>query len=252
MPYADNHGMRIWYEVRGEGMPLVMLHGFTSSSAHWKVYGYASALEKTHRVVLIDLRGHGKSAKPHAREAYVLEHRLADIDAVLRECGITSAHFCGFSMGGWLAMAMAARSPGMVESLIIGGAHPYEENFTPFAGLDGSDPDAFIAALERFLGEDITPDVRRMMLLNDLHALCAAATDRASLAPVLEGLKIPAMMFVGDRDQRLAAVQRAAQEMHARLAIAPGVAHAGTLSASSVLVPAIKSFLDTREGGPTR
>ena len=259
MPFADNNGMRIWYEVRGEvrgeahdaGEPLVMLHGFTSSSAHWKVYGYASALEKTHRVVLIDLRGHGKSAKPHAREAYVLEHRLADIDAVLRECGITSAHFCGFSMGGWLAMAMAARSPGMVESLIIGGAHPYEENFTPFAGLDGSDPDAFIAALERFLGEDITPDVRRMMLLNDLHALCAAATDRASLAPVLEGLKIPAMMFVGDRDQRLAAVQRAAQEMHARLAIAPGVAHAGTLSAASVLVPAIKSFLHTREGEPT-
>lgn len=256
MPLADNNGMRIWYEVRGEAhgesAPLVMLHGFTSSSAHWKVYGYASALEKTHRVVLIDLRGHGKSAKPHAREAYALEHRLTDIDAVLHECGIASAHFCGFSMGGWLAMAMAARSPGMVKSLIIGGAHLYEESFAPFAGIDGSDPDAFITALERFLGEDITPDMRRMMLLNDLHALCAAATDRESLAPALEGLAIPVMMFVGDRDQRLAAVQRAAQELHAQLTIVPGVAHAGTLSAASVLVPAIKSSLETGQHAATK
>lgn len=245
MPFADNNGMRIWYEARGEGEPLVMLHGFTSSSAHWKVYGYASALEKSHRVVLVDLRGHGKSAKPHERQAYALEQRLADIDAVLRELDIGSAHFCGFSMGGWLAYAMAARSPDMVKSLVIGGAHPYEESFAPFAGVDGSDPDTFIAALERFLGENITPEVRRMMLLNDLRALCAAATDRVSLAPALEGLQLPSMMFVGDRDQRLAAVQRAAQAMEARLVIVPGIAHAGTLSASAVLIPEIKSFLAT-------
>jgi pimeloyl-ACP methyl ester carboxylesterase len=245
MPFADNHGMRVWYEVRGEGEPLVMLHGFTSSSAHWKVYGYASALEKTHRVVLIDLRGHGKSAKPHEREAYALEHRLADVDAVLDALGIDSAHFCGFSMGGWHAYAMAARSPAKVKSLIIGGAHPYEESFAPFAGIDGSDADAFIAALERFLGEDITPEMRRMMLLNDLRALCAAANDRASLEAALQGLQVPVMMFVGHLDQRLAAVQRAAQAMRAKLVVLPGFAHAGTLAAAPQLIPEIKSFLAT-------
>ena len=245
MPFADKKGMRVWYEARGEGEPLVLLHGFTSSSAHWKVYGYASALEKSHRVVLIDLRGHGKSAKPHDRTAYALEHRLSDIDAVLRELGIAAAHFCGFSMGGWLSYAMAARSPERVKSLIIGGAHPYEESFAPFANVDGSDDYAFIAALERFLGETITPEVRRMMLLNDLRALCAAANDRESLEPALAGLQVPLMMFVGDLDQRLAAVQRAAQEKHALLTIIPGIAHAGTLSASAMLIPQIKSFLET-------
>ncbi|HYD59448.1 MAG TPA: alpha/beta hydrolase [Noviherbaspirillum sp.] len=246
MPWADNKGMRIWYEARGEGEPLVLLHGFTSSSAHWKVYGYASALERSHRVVLIDLRGHGKSAKPHERDAYALEHRLADIDAVLNELDIDAAHFCGFSMGGWLSYAMAARSPSMVKSLIIGGAHPYEESFAAFAGIDGSDPDAFIAALESFLGEVISPAMRRMMLLNDLRALCAAATDRASLEPALEGMRVPMMMFVGDLDQRLAAVQEAAQKMDARLVIVPGIAHAGTLGASEMLIPEIRSFLASR------
>lgn len=243
MSSVENKGMRIWYEARGEGEPLVLLHGFTSSSAHWKVYGYASALEKTHRVVLIDLRGHGKSARPHDRDAYALEHRLADIDAVLDELGIASAHFCGFSMGGWLSYAMAARSPAKVKSLIIGGAHPYEESFAAFAGIDGSDPDAFIAALENFLGEAIPTEMRRMMLLNDLRALCAAATDRENLQPALAGLQVPQMMFVGELDQRLAAVQRAALQMNARLLVVPGVAHAGTLCASDVLIPEIRSFL---------
>jgi pimeloyl-ACP methyl ester carboxylesterase len=243
MTWADNKGMRIWYEVRGEGEPLVLLHGFTSSSAHWKVYGFASALEKTHRVVLIDLRGHGKSAKPHDRDAYALEHRLADVDAVLDALGIEAAHFCGFSMGGWLSYAMAARSPSKLKSLIIGGAHTYEESFAAFAGLDGSDPEAFIAALEHFLAEAIPPATRRMILLNDLRALCAAATDRANLAPALAGLAVPHMMFVGELDQRLAAVQEAAGQMNAQLLVVPGVSHADTMSASEVLIPEIRAFL---------
>ena len=210
MPYADNNGTQIWYEARGEGEALVLLHGFTSSSAHWKVGGYVSALEKSHRVVLIDLRGHGKSAKPQAREAYTLSQWLSDIEAVLHDLSIARAHFCGFSMGGWLTYAMAVSQPQRVASLIIGGAHPYDESFAPFAHLDGSDPDAFIHALEQFLGEAISPAARRMMLLNDLHALCAAATDRASLEAEAERIRVPLLMFVGDRDQRLAAVQRAA------------------------------------------
>lgn len=243
MPYADNNGTRIWYEARGEGEALVLLHGFTSSSAHWKVGGYLSALEKSHRVVLIDLRGHGKSAKPQESAAYTLEQRLTDIDAVLRELGIARAHFCGFSMGGWLACAMAASQPQRVASLIVGGAHPYDENFAPFAHLDGSDPDAFIDALEQFLGEAIPPAARRMMLLNDLRALCAAATDRASLESELERIRVPLLMFVGDRDQRLAAVQRAAQAMQAKLVIVPEAGHTNTLDASGILLPEIRLFL---------
>lgn len=249
MPYANNDGTRIWYEARGEGEALILLHGFTSSSAHWKVGGYVSALEKSHRVVLIDLRGHGKSAKPQASAAYALEQRLTDIDAVLRELGIAHAHFCGFSMGGWLAYAIAARRPQCVASLIIGGAHPYDESFAPFAHLDGNDPDAFIHALEQFLGEAIPPAARRMMLLNDLHALCAAATDRASLESELERIRVPLLMFVGDRDQRLTAVQRAAQAMQAKLVIVPDAGHTNTLDASSILFPEIKSFLNENSDG---
>jgi pimeloyl-ACP methyl ester carboxylesterase len=254
MPYAQNKDMRIFYEVRGDGsMPggpaVVLLHGFGSSSAHWKVCGYASGLDKSHRVVLIDARGHGKSARPHARNAYALEERLADIEAVLDAAGIAQAHFCGFSMGGWLSLGMAFHAPERVASLTMIGAHPYAERFDAFAGIDGSDGDAFLTAFERFLGEPIGAEARRMLLLNDLRALCAAATDRASMEDGFLRLAMPVQLCVGEHDRRREAVHRALEARHAlgahetRFLLVPGVGHIDTLNAVEVLLPAMKDFL---------
>lgn len=243
MPYADNKGTSIFYETRGDGPALVLLHGFASSSAHWKVCGYASGMEKTHRVVLIDARGHGKSAKPHEREAYALGNRLDDIDAVLNALNLRQAHFCGFSMGGWLALGMALRAPERAASLTMMGAHPYAERFDAFAGNDGSDGNAFIDAFEQFLGERIQGDSRRMLLLNDLRALSAAALDRDSMEDGFLQLAIPVMMCVGEHDQRREAVLRAARSRNARCLLVPGVGHVNTLNAAGTLLPAIRDFI---------
>lgn len=244
MPYARNDGIDIYYEVHGAGPPLVLLHGFTAQSGQWKAYGYVDQLQRSHQVILIDLRGHGRSAKPHEPSAYRLQLRLADIAAVLRECGIARAHFFGYSMGGWLAFAMALHHPEMVASLIVGGAHPYEEKLDAFAGVNGRDADAFIAALERFIGERIGSQVRPLILQNDLAALCAAAVDRDGLAPRLGALAAPLLLFVGDRDQRLEPVRRAAAEIgNARLVVLPGLGHASALSGRVALMPHIEAFL---------
>lgn len=243
MPYARNDGLDIYYEAHGAGPPLVLLHGFTAQSSQWQGYGYAGALQRSHRVILIDARGHGRSAKPHAHSAYRLETRLSDIAAVLDELGIGRAHFCGYSMGGWLAFGMAFHHPQRVASLIVGGAHPYEEKLDAFRGVDGSDPDAFIAALERFIGERIGSQARRSILQNDLAALCAAATGRDSFAPCLGALSVPLLLFVGERDQRLALVRRAAEAAGARLVVLPDRNHANALAARAALLPHIETFL---------
>lgn len=243
MPYARNDGIDIYYEEHGAGAPLVLLHGFTAQSAQWRAYGYVGELQRTHRLILIDARGHGRSARPHAREAYALQDRLADIVAVLDVLGIERAHFCGYSMGGWLAFGMAFHHPQRVASLIVGGAHPYEEKFDAFDGVDGSDPDAFIAALERFIGERVGSQTRAVILQNDLHALCAAATDRAGFADRLGALAVPLLMFVGECDQRLAAVRQAAAQLNAALVVLPGLGHANALAARVTLLPHIKAFL---------
>lgn len=244
MPFARNDGVDIYYEVHGAGPPLVLLHGFTAQSAQWKAYGYVDALRQSHQVILIDARGHGKGAKPHERSAYRLQARLADIIAVLDALDVDRAHFCGYSMGGWLAFGMAIHFPQRVASLIGGGAHPYEEKFDAFCGVDGNDPDAFIAALEQFIGERIAAQARSFILQNDLVALCAAATDRDSFAPHLSMLAVPVLLFVGERDQRLEQVRRAAAEITgAQLIVLPGHNHASALSACAALMPHIGAFL---------
>jgi pimeloyl-ACP methyl ester carboxylesterase len=79
--------------------------------------------------------------------------RVSDIVAVLDELGIEKAHYYGYSMGGWIGFGMAKHASDPLRTLIIGGAHPYADKAEPFYGVDGTDPDAFIAAMEKFVGQ---------------------------------------------------------------------------------------------------
>jgi len=79
MPYANNHSVRIHYQVEGEGSPLVLQHGFTSSLQNWYAYGYVAALRQNYQLILIDARGHGQSDKPYDPQAYALQNRVEDV-----------------------------------------------------------------------------------------------------------------------------------------------------------------------------
>jgi hypothetical protein len=110
------------------------------------------------------------------------------------------------------ARRTAARSQGSerVESLVSGGAHPYADQsyVDAFGQLDGGDHEAFLAALERVLGEPIPPEVRPRLLANDLRALTAAAAQpRPSLEDVLPIMVMPCLLLVGEADGRRAAVE---------------------------------------------
>jgi hypothetical protein len=74
------------------------------------------------------------------------------------------------------------------------------DTWDAFRHVDGTKPDAFIAALEHFLGERITDDVKPRVIANDLRALSAAAQDRPSLDDVPETMRIPCLLFVGEAD----------------------------------------------------
>lgn len=95
MPYVDSQGVRIHYKTEGEGPPLVLHHGFASSSEAWRQFGYVLALCRDNRCILLDARGHGASDKPHAPDAYALPNRVADVVAVLAALKIPKANFLG-------------------------------------------------------------------------------------------------------------------------------------------------------------
>jgi pimeloyl-ACP methyl ester carboxylesterase len=244
MPYVNNHGVRIHYRVEGDGPPLVLQHGTTARIERWYQFGYVEALQPHYQLILVDARGHGASDKPHDRAAYALPSRVGDIVAVLDALGIEKAHYHGYSMGGWIGFGMAQQAADRVHSLILGGAHPYAERAEPFHHVDGTDPAAFIAALEQFVGMRFTPEITAQMLENDLQALAAAMHDRDSLADVLPTMTMPCLLFVGEADPRCAKVQECVTRMpNATFVSFPDLNHAQAHLRSDLVLPHLLTFL---------
>ena len=129
MPYVNNNGVRINYEVMGDGPPLVLQHGFFGSGEDWIEFGYTEALRQKYHLILVDARGHGDSDKPHEPEAYTLQNMTADVVAVLDDLHIDKSHYLGYSMGGWIGYGMAKYAPARLHALLIGGAQPYGRDF---------------------------------------------------------------------------------------------------------------------------
>ena len=167
MPYARNEGVRIHYEVEGEGPPLVLQHGFSESVVDWYETGYVKALKPDYRLILIDARGHGDSDKPHDPEAYLLNRRVGDVTAVLDAIDIATAVYWGYSMGGWIGFGMANYAKERVRALVIGGQHPYSRSLVALRQLvqrgiaQGSG--AFVAGMEEIFGPESAERKERLL-----------------------------------------------------------------------------------------
>src|SRR5258706_15294663 len=103
MPKINRDGVEIYYEVHGSGPPLLLTHGYSSTSAMWQ--GQIEALSKRHRLVLWDMRGHGQSDYPDHPGAYSQALTVADMAALLDEVGAASAIVGGLSLGGYMSLA---------------------------------------------------------------------------------------------------------------------------------------------------
>jgi pimeloyl-ACP methyl ester carboxylesterase len=247
MPYTNSQGVRIHYQVEGDGPPLVLQHGFTSSLEAWRQFGYVQALHHDYQCILLDTRGHGASDKPHDPTAYALPRRVGDVVAVLDALHIPQANFFGYSMGGWIGFGMAKYAPERVHALLIGGAHPYaDRSWDAFRQVDGTDPEAFIAALEAVVEQRIPPELKPSVLANDLQALAAAAQERPALEDVLPTMAMPCLLLVGEADARYPAVQECAKHIaHVTLVSLPGVNHAAGFVRSDLVLPHVTRFLAT-------
>ena len=244
MPYANNRGFRIYYEVEGVGPPLILHHGTFGSGQDWRHFGYVDALKGNRRVILLDARGHGASDKPHDPDRYDLHSRTRDVIVVLDELGFSQADYFGYSMGGWIGFGLAKYSPGRIRSMILGGAHPYAENMQSFRDLIPQESATFIAMMEQVFGSHLTPAVRTDLLANDLRALLALTQDRTSLAEVLPTMTMPCLLFDGELDPRVRRVQECARAIAIGMFFSlPQCTHVATLVRSDLVLPRVQSFL---------
>lgn len=117
---AESAGVRIAYEVRGDGAPLVLVHGLAYDRAGWG--RFPDLLAEHFRVLLLDNRGVGESDAPEG--PYAVAQMAADVVAVLDDAGVERTHLFGVSLGGYIAQELALTHPERVEKLVLCSTAP--------------------------------------------------------------------------------------------------------------------------------
>jgi pimeloyl-ACP methyl ester carboxylesterase len=184
----DSNGVKIHYVVEGKGEPVLLIHGFAvNAQLQWGVPGIIKALAKDHRVIAMDVRGHGKSDKPSDVQKYGTE-MVEDAVRLLDHLKIKKAHVVGYSMGAVITGKLLATHPDRLLSATLGGAGVIPEGvkLPPFV-------DKLADSLEK--GEGIGP-------------LLAALTPPGKPKPPQSAVQLINRTVVGDRSKVLAAVVR--------------------------------------------
>jgi len=117
MNVAHVNGVRIEYQVTGQGRPVVLLHGFPDSGRLWR-HQVPALADAGFGVIVPDLRGYGRSGKPQAIDDYSLPLLAADVLAILRKEEIAQAHVVGHDWGAALAWILGSLAPDSVDHLV--------------------------------------------------------------------------------------------------------------------------------------
>ncbi|MFX1312101.1 MAG: alpha/beta fold hydrolase [Promethearchaeota archaeon] len=113
--FAEVNGIKICYEVHGEGTPLILIHGWGGSKEEW--FAHIDALSKHFKVITLDNRGAGKSDHPNI--PYTMDMYADDINGLLKFLNIEKTHVLGVSLGGMIVLNFALKYPERVNKLVL-------------------------------------------------------------------------------------------------------------------------------------
>lgn len=211
--FFDSDGVSLRYIDRGEGEPVVLIHGFTNNLERgWAERRIVDALVTAgYRVIAYDNRGHGKSDKPHEAGTYGM-HMVADLGRMLDHLELERAHIVGYSMGAAISSKFAAQHPERVSSVVLAG---YGNLVLPPVYTEELE-----AELEATLGS------RNLLDGNDPRALTMLSTQWSEwhVEPeVLRQNTVPALALIGDADPFLPQTESMIEAMSGiELKIVPG------------------------------
>ncbi len=229
MRSARNGAVTIRYRVCGEGPPLLLLHPGLCDGALWQTLGYTPALAPRYRLIVPDLRGHGRSDCPREEAAYAADAMRDDLGAVLAADGIERALCWGFSLGALLALRFTAAYPGRLRALIAGGA----VGWLPRREVGSESAERIerrgLAALAPPLdGDPAVLPLRPVMLAADPQAHAARYRAQAHWEPPagLHAIREPLLLYGGEADSFTPAVRELAAALpQAELLTVPKMGH---------------------------
>ncbi len=217
MATLTRDGITLHYEVSGSGPPIVLTHSFLCDGSLFR--DQVTALSRSHRVINIDLRGHGRSGP--SESAYTIYTLVEDVVAVLDAEGATSAIWMGLSIGGFLSLRAALTRPERVKALILldtdAGTESAWKKVKYMAmkwGLQTLGPRFIVPAIMPIMLGKTTlrsrPQIRaqyqRFFLDMRVKSICSgidAITQRDDLLGRLREIRVPTLVVVGAEDQPL-------------------------------------------------
>jgi pimeloyl-ACP methyl ester carboxylesterase len=266
MPLAPVNGVTLYYEVKGHGRPLVLVHGFACGLRMWDPQ--VQALSARYRVVTYDVRGHGLSEAPLAREAYSQPTSVEDLRQLFHFLKLERAAVGGLSMGGNIALNFALAHPTMVTALVVAdtgagsdGTADWNATVLAFAdilerkGLEAFADEAALSPLfAKYMaqGAEAHRFIRSCLMTHRARGLAHTAREVLarrpsiySLEPGLRQLRAPALLIVGEHDDPCLKVHRFMAETipNATNVVIPGVGHLSNLEAPPAFNSALTRFL---------
>src|SRR5215471_16135510 len=166
--YANVNGIKMYYEIHGEGKPLVLIHG--GGSTIESNYGYILPLfAQYYKVIAVELQAHGHTGDRNAPETF--EQDADDVAALVKQLNISRASIFGFSNGGSTVMQIAIRHPEMVDKIVVASGAYKRDGFIPgfFAMMQNASLDNMPQPLkDAFL--KINPDTNALRNMHDKDA----------------------------------------------------------------------------------
>jgi pimeloyl-ACP methyl ester carboxylesterase len=249
MPTLNRNSVQIYYEVHGAGPVILLTHGYSSSADMWR--GQIDALSKTHKLLIWDMRGHGRSDYPEDQAAYSEAATVGDMAALLDAVGADKAVIGGLSLGGYMSLAFNRAHPERVEALLIIDTGPGYRNDEAREGWNQN----ALRTAERWEKDGLTrlaasgAEVRQSPH-RSAEGLAKAArgmlTQRnADVLNSLPTIAVPALVVVGADDAPflIASDYMAAKIPGAKKVVIPNAGHSANIDQPAGFNAAVKEFL---------
>jgi pimeloyl-ACP methyl ester carboxylesterase len=245
--YADVNGLHLYYEVHGEGSPLVLLHG-GMLTIDLNFAGLIPTLAERHQVIGVEAQGHGRTADI---DRTITPAALAsDVVGLLDHLDIPAASVFGHSMGAATAMELAVSHPDRVRAVVAASVSVRRDGLHE----DLTDPSRWTTSTRMPTAQDFT-DFREAYLRLSPHpehfdefleALSASNADTEGWSDEqLAQVTVPVLLVLGDHD--FTTVEHGAVMLdllpHAQLAVLPGTTHMQVTRRADLLLPMLERFL---------
>lgn len=255
---ATLNGIRLAWNDQGQGLSVVLLHGFPFS--HWMWRAQTAALARGHRVVTPDFRGFGESGGTPEN----LEQLAADLHALLEHLALSRFVLGAFSMGGYVAFRYLAQHADRLAGLMLLDTRPEpdteEGRQRRYAGIERIRTEGPAGFLDDFVKLVVSPrtlesrpevvtEVRRLMEGVRADALAGglrAMAERPDSTPLLGTVRVPTLILVGEDDKATpveSSRKMAAAIPGAELVIIPGAGHMTNVEQPDAFNTAVQMFL---------